>query len=67
MLCDENAECSNEIGGFDCTCNTGYSGQGLMCSKFFITSTAQHALACLLIILEIECVCVILGDSAFVP
>ena len=28
-VCDENAECSNAVGGFDCTCDAGYSGDGL--------------------------------------
>ena len=53
MLCDENAECSNEIGGFDCTCNTGYSGQGLMCSKFF---SKQHTPVLSFRIIKYACV-----------
>ena len=32
-LCDGNAVCSNEVGGFSCSCNAGYSGNGLICSK----------------------------------
>ena len=32
-LCDENAVCSNEEGGFDCSCNNGYSGNGLSCGN----------------------------------
>ena len=33
--CDINAECSNTIGSYNCTCNTGYKGTGIMsdCSK----------------------------------
>ena len=26
--CDENASCTNTLGGFNCTCNTGYEGDG---------------------------------------
>ena len=35
VLCDQNAECTNKIGGFDCTCDAGYNGTGLTCSKFY--------------------------------
>ncbi len=30
--CDTNATCTNEVGGFDCTCNTGWMGSGTTCS-----------------------------------
>ncbi|XP_072016926.1 uncharacterized protein [Amphiura filiformis] len=30
--CDANAACSNNQGGFDCTCNEGFSGDGLSCT-----------------------------------
>ena len=33
-VCGENAECSNVRGGFNCTCDSGYSGNGLTCSKY---------------------------------
>ena len=29
--CSENADCSNTTGGFECTCNAGYSGDGVTC------------------------------------
>ena len=27
--CDINAECSNTVGSFHCTCNMGYTGTGV--------------------------------------
>ena len=29
--CNDNAECSNSNGTFTCTCNTGYTGDGVTC------------------------------------
>jgi len=29
--CDVNAHCNNTKGSFQCTCNTGYSGDGVRC------------------------------------
>ena len=34
--CDDNASCGNTVGGFTCTCNTGYTGSGVSCSGNFI-------------------------------
>ena len=31
--CDENAECSDSIGSFGCSCNFGYMGSGRDCCK----------------------------------
>ena len=31
--CDVNANCTNTVGSFNCSCNTGYSGDGVNCSK----------------------------------
>ena len=31
--CDENAECTDTIGSFNCTCNFGYSGNGTFCCE----------------------------------
>ena len=30
--CDTHATCSNTIGSFTCQCNTGYEGDGAVCS-----------------------------------
>ena len=29
--CDPNSACSNTVGGYECTCNHGYSGDGTLC------------------------------------
>ena len=29
--CHESATCTDLVGGFNCTCNTGYSGNGTFC------------------------------------
>ena len=30
--CDDNAECTNTPGSFQCVCNTGYQGDGVLCT-----------------------------------
>ena len=30
-VCAENALCSNEVGGFVCSCKDGFVGDGLLC------------------------------------
>ena len=32
-ICDENADCSNTDGSFECTCRQGFFGDGLSCFK----------------------------------
>ena len=29
--CDENAECKNTIGSYECQCKDGFRGNGLIC------------------------------------
>ena len=29
--CHDNATCSNSDGSYECTCNTGFSGDGIKC------------------------------------
>ena len=31
--CDENAQCTDTPGSFNCTCNPGYEGNGLNCTS----------------------------------
>ena len=34
--CDSNAECMNTEGNFTCSCNPGYTGDGLLCSGMYV-------------------------------
>ena len=38
--CHEDAQCSNNIGSFSCTCLQGYSGDGVNCSGMIYPSAA---------------------------
>lgn len=31
-LCDDNAMCIDTEGSYNCSCNSGYTGDGFMCS-----------------------------------
>jgi len=33
--CSENATCNNVPGSYDCSCNTGFSGDGFTCTGEF--------------------------------
>ena len=37
--CDENAECTDSIGSFSCSCNFGYTGSGRDCCRFRLLSS----------------------------
>ena len=38
FTCNENAECFNNDGSYDCFCNPGYEGDGQQCSGKFLMS-----------------------------
>ena len=41
--CDPNADCTNTIGAFECACQSGYTGTGLVCEgKFCVTLLSYH-------------------------
>lgn len=33
-ICDQNADCFNELGGYSCRCRTGFIGNGYICERF---------------------------------
>ena len=39
--CDPDASCANSIGSFVCTCNQGYSGDGITCSGENLSDSVQ--------------------------
>ena len=40
--CDTNAMCNNKIGSFLCTCNTGYTGNGITCEGMLCEILFRH-------------------------
>ena len=40
--CDNNAKCLNTNGSFTCSCNPGYSGNGVKCEGMEINDLPQH-------------------------
>ena len=39
--CDNNAQCTDTIGSYNCTCNSGYEGSGFTCTSKFCTNTTH--------------------------
>ncbi len=37
--CDENADCTNNEGSYDCKCRSGFTGNGNTCTGSDVTST----------------------------
>ena len=45
--CHENATCSDVVGGFNCTCDTGFTGNGTFCEgELFLKLTLCGAERC---------------------
>ena len=40
--CDNNARCINTVGDYNCTCNSGYEGNGFLCSSKFSSISADY-------------------------
>ena len=38
--CDLNATCTNTFGGYNCSCNTGFTGDGFNCTGMCTLDTA---------------------------
>ncbi|XP_072048686.1 uncharacterized protein [Amphiura filiformis] len=57
--CDSNAACSNNPGSFECTCNAGFSGDGLTCTDDdeCLTSPCDSNAACSNNPGSFECTC----------
>ena len=36
-MCNQNANCTNTIGSYNCSCNPGYSGTGFNCTGIMYT------------------------------
>ena len=43
-MCDMNANCTNTDGGYNCTCQSGYSGNGVDCEGMYICTYMQYVL-----------------------
>ena len=48
VLCDENANCNDTDGSYDCVCRVGYSGDGFNCSGWFryVNDNMEFKVAC---------------------
>ncbi|ETN61938.1 nidogen [Anopheles darlingi] len=44
-ICDENAICYNEPGGYSCRCNPGYEGNGYQCDKIGQPTSSSYTVS----------------------
>ena len=40
--CDENANCSNTVGSYNCTCKDGFTGDGHSCSGKIVKDIPRY-------------------------
>ena len=45
--CSENGNCTNTEGGYNCTCNIGYAGDGFNCSSMFVLCIIYDVVICI--------------------
>ena len=50
--CSSNANCTDTIGSYDCTCQIGYSGNGYICDGRHIMT---GSCLCMAVVLEYQC------------
>ncbi len=46
--CDSNADCSDVIGGFECTCRSGYTGNGTYCQGKLVSLSVKLHWHCII-------------------
>ena len=54
--CDLNASCTDAVGSFDCLCNAGYTGSGLVCTSKWLGEhyayNSAHNYSCTFLIMH---------------
>ena len=45
--CNGNANCTDTLGSFICTCNSGFTGDGLTCQSIIIFTFSYIVISCL--------------------
>ena len=45
--CSPNATCTNTNGGYTCTCDTGYAGDGFSCDGMYVQADLHEHVLCL--------------------
>ena len=51
--CDMNANCTNSVGSFNCTCREGFEGDGLVCTGTIIMKVNPICMVTMLVLLQI--------------
>ena len=64
--CHMNADCTDTIGSFECTCNSGFVGDGVNCTSMYMSliicywcgNVVKHINCNLIVQCSIMCICV---------